>query len=57
MDSGLPKAAASGALASWAELTAMPGASAYLQLWRQLAPYHRLGSMGLVAGNIVAAVL
>lgn len=35
----------------------MPGASAYLQLWRQLAPYHRLGSMGLVAGNIVAAVL
>jgi len=31
--------------------------SAYLQLWRQLAPYHRLGSVGLVVGNIVAALL
>lgn len=35
----------------------MPVASTYLQLWRQLAPYHRLGSVALVAGNILAAVL
>lgn len=31
--------------------------SAYLQVWRHLAPYHRWGSMALVAGNIAAAVL
>lgn len=29
----------------------------YLQLWRQLAPYHRLGAVVLVAGNLAAAVL
>jgi ABC-type multidrug transport system fused ATPase/permease subunit len=38
-------------------MTDMPAASAYLQLWRQLAPYHRAGSMALVVGNIMAAVL
>ena len=29
----------------------------YLQLWRQLAPYHRLGALALVVGNLAAAVL
>jgi ATP-binding cassette, subfamily B, bacterial PglK len=29
----------------------------YLQLWRQLAPYHRLGAVALVVGNLAAAVL
>ncbi|MHB1122738.1 MAG: ATP-binding cassette domain-containing protein [Ramlibacter sp.] len=29
----------------------------YLQLWRHLAPYHRLGAMALVIGNLGAAVL
>lgn len=57
MDPGLPEDAAGGALGSWAEITDMPMASACLQLWRQLAPYHRLGSMALVTGNIVAAAL
>jgi ABC-type multidrug transport system fused ATPase/permease subunit len=28
-----------------------------LRLWRQLAPYHRLGALGLVVGNLVAAAL
>lgn len=29
----------------------------YLQLWRHLAPYHRLGAVGLAIGNAVAAGL
>lgn len=29
----------------------------YLQLWSHLAPYHRLGAIALVAGNLVASVL
>jgi ATP-binding cassette, subfamily B, bacterial PglK len=29
----------------------------YLQLWRHLAPYHRMGAMALVVGNLAAAVL
>jgi ABC-type multidrug transport system fused ATPase/permease subunit len=29
----------------------------YLQLWRQLAPYHRVGAVALVAGNLAGAVL
>ena len=29
----------------------------YLQLWRHLAPYHRLGAVALVVGNLAAAVL
>lgn len=29
----------------------------YLQLWRHLAPFHRLGAAALVVGNLVAAVL
>lgn len=29
----------------------------YLQLWRHLAPYHRLGAVGLAVGNVIAAVL
>lgn len=31
-------------------------ASKYLQLWRQLAPYHRWGAVALVVGNLAAAV-
>src|SRR5687767_7609360 len=38
-------------------MTDMPRVSAYLQLLRQLASYHRLVSMGLVVGNIVSAVV
>ena len=29
----------------------------YLLLWRHLAPYHRLGAVALVAGNLAAALL
>lgn len=29
----------------------------YLQLWRHLAPYHRLGAAALVVGNLAASVL
>lgn len=29
----------------------------YLQLWRHLAPYHRLGAVALVVGNLAAALL
>jgi ABC-type multidrug transport system fused ATPase/permease subunit len=29
----------------------------YQQLWRHLAPYHRLGAAALVAGNLAASVL
>lgn len=31
--------------------------SHYLHLWRCLAPYHRLGAVALVAGNLAAAAL
>lgn len=29
----------------------------YLQLWHHLAPYHRLGAVGLAVGNVLAASL
>jgi ABC-type multidrug transport system fused ATPase/permease subunit len=36
---------------------AAPALQQYLQLWRHLAPYHRLGAAVLVTGNLVAALL